>query len=421
MKKHLLFLTIALLTFKTGNSQTNVSGGIFTNTTWNLAGSPYIAIDNIVVMGGVTLTISPGVTVKFNDTKGMEVRGNLQATGTITDTIVFTSASPSPTKGIWSNISFWNNLSMDYVKISYATTALVNTNFNILNISNSRFSTNIMGIDFIGASSSNVGYVFHSIFDNNNTAISTINHANYISNSSFINNGIGIGYVYNVLISNNSFIGHTTKAIDGYDANYIGNTFTNNNIGLRIKLFISNNEIKNNIITNNQIGVQARGDATSTPNSGFHNNTICNNSTYNFENTDNVSLYIKNNCWCTTDSVAIANSIHDAYDNLALGIAFYSPFITGCAVSGIEDYSETQSVAIYPNPFSEYATFKFDNIKNEKHTLTVFNSLGQIQLSFSNILTDKIKIERANLTEGLYFFQLRTDTKVMATGKFIIK
>lgn len=421
MKNNFFLLAILVLHFKIGISQTNVSGGIFSNTTWNLAGSPYIAVDNIVVMGGVTLTISPGVIVKFNDTKGMEVRGNLQAIGTANDTIEFTSASSSPIKGIWSNISFWNNLTLDYVKFSYATTALVNTNFNIINIGHSRFMSNIMGLDFIGSTSSNVGYIEYSLFDNNNTAVSGVNHADYISYNFFRNNGIGLAGVYQVLISNNTFIGHTDKAINGYAANYFGNTIKNNNKGLVIKLFaLSFSEIKDNIITDNQIGISARGDATSTPNTGFHNNIICNNSIYNVENTDNVSLYLQNNCWCTTDSATIANSIHDAYDNLSLGIVYFSPELTNCS-TGIENLAETQSSYAFPNPFSEFTTLKFENSKNEKHNLAVYNSLGQIQLSINNITSDRIKIEKTNLKNGLYFFKLWTDSKVVSTGKLIIE
>src|SRR5256885_12199437 len=88
-------------------AQTNVSGGIYTNTTWTLANSPYIVVDTIVVFPGVTLTIEPGVTVKFADGKYLEVRqGSLIAAGTATDSITITSNSFSPTIGIYKGFKF---------------------------------------------------------------------------------------------------------------------------------------------------------------------------------------------------------------------------------------------------------------------------------------------------------------------------
>src|SRR5436190_9708973 len=83
------------------NAQTNVSGGIYANTTWTLANSPYIVVDTVVVFPGVTLTIEPGVVVKFDNNKRIEVRqAALIAQGTIVDSITFTSNSSTPSMSI---------------------------------------------------------------------------------------------------------------------------------------------------------------------------------------------------------------------------------------------------------------------------------------------------------------------------------
>src|ERR1700741_62514 len=101
MKSLFPVISILLITIQT-HAKTNVSGGIYSNTTWTKANSPYIVTDTVVVFPGVTLTIEPGVTVKFNDGKHLEARqSNLIAIGTPTDSIIFTSASANPFIGIW--------------------------------------------------------------------------------------------------------------------------------------------------------------------------------------------------------------------------------------------------------------------------------------------------------------------------------
>jgi hypothetical protein len=46
-------------------AQTNFSGGIYSNTTWTKANSPYVLTGSVVVFPGKTLTIQPGVVVQM--------------------------------------------------------------------------------------------------------------------------------------------------------------------------------------------------------------------------------------------------------------------------------------------------------------------------------------------------------------------
>jgi hypothetical protein len=86
----------------------------------------------------------------------------------------------------------------------------------------------------------------------------------------------------------------------------------------------------------------------------------------------------------------------------------------------IHESNINSNVKIIPNPFNEYSILTFANPQNKKHTLTIFNTTGQIVQQKDNITGDEIIIERENLVNGLYFFQLRSVSNIVASGKLIV-
>jgi PKD repeat protein len=107
MKTRYTFIAVLLLAFSGANvfSQTNVSGNISSDTTWKKVNSPYIVTGNVLVDSGVTLTIQPGVIVKFNNGLSLVIEGELIAQGTVSDSIVFTS-NTLDSAGAWGYIYF---------------------------------------------------------------------------------------------------------------------------------------------------------------------------------------------------------------------------------------------------------------------------------------------------------------------------
>jgi hypothetical protein len=54
-------------------SQTSVQGGIYNNTTWTLANSPYTITGSVVVFPGKTLTIEPGVQILIDNSSNSDI------------------------------------------------------------------------------------------------------------------------------------------------------------------------------------------------------------------------------------------------------------------------------------------------------------------------------------------------------------
>ncbi len=96
-----VFVAVLLAVVSPVRGETHVGGVILSDTTWDLAGSPYVvavaAGDTIIVGGDATLTIEPGVEVRFEAGLGLligrsgEGPGTLVARGTEEEPIVFTS------------------------------------------------------------------------------------------------------------------------------------------------------------------------------------------------------------------------------------------------------------------------------------------------------------------------------------------
>lgn len=108
---------------------TIIPGGVIsTNTTWTLAGSPYLVTGNVYVYSSSApvLTIEPGVVVKFSQNTTLSIGygwmpGALSAVGTAAAPITFTSNQATPTPGYWGGIYFYDGTVDSSTELSYVT------------------------------------------------------------------------------------------------------------------------------------------------------------------------------------------------------------------------------------------------------------------------------------------------------------
>ncbi len=113
----LIYIGLIILTGGLAQASVNVSGSIAVDTTFGLtspaADGIYIVTDNLTVQGGATLTIEPGVELRFDQSRRLTIGGAtspdpgfLSAQGVSGSEIRFTSNQVSPSKADWAGIIF---------------------------------------------------------------------------------------------------------------------------------------------------------------------------------------------------------------------------------------------------------------------------------------------------------------------------
>ncbi len=446
-------------------ANTNVSGGIFSNTTWTLANSPYIVTGNVVVFPGVTLTIQPGVEVrvKMNPSTSfgyhgsfgyvIEARGTINAIGTSNAKITFKSDTAivgqnDLWRGFIEKRTQNGKVNLDYTNFYNAFTVIgYDANPSSMIFHESKFENNAITFvdnfpslkffdcEFKGNINAFQGlcqnFVFkRTVFDNNQSVMSSYPNSFIIDSCSFINNGGGINLPYgcNLNVSNSLFKNNITGltfvsgssikkckfisnqlAIGGSSCLIDSCTFDSNVVAINAG---ENLNIQRCIITNNQKGVVIFNFSNISTAPTILNNKLCNNSLYNIENGSDKNFNIPSNCFCETDSTIIEAKIYDGYDDITRGLISYNIFDSACflvlktvnklgAVSGVQT-SQLSTFRIYPNPASEF--INIDNASNAT-SIEFFSITGASQFKL-DLVNENNKINLTMLPKGVYYAKL---------------
>jgi hypothetical protein len=379
VKKLSCLLLVALILFGfclfvgKAHASTPVGGLLGSDTTWDATHSPYQLTGDLGVETGVTLTINPGVTVDLAGNY-IDVNGTLNAVGTSSNGITFTTSVTSNTQGSQS----YYPTTPQYQAIQFETGSsgtIEYANFNIASlfvcggspiISSSTFNHPFTtAIDIMGGSPAILNNTVNSGSTGQNGIVA---HSNPTVSNNVVNGGCyGIYAQGSAYVSNNIVVGGGISVSLDWQASFVGNTVIDgtgilcSTSGLVQQNYIYNNScgisgsgtFQDNTIVGNKVGISLTGPATIT------GNNIHDNSQGNIILTTDDNVDATNNWWGTTETQAINQTIHDFKNNFNLGVVTFTPFLTqpnSAAPSAPRTTIDSPLISTSPAPTAENST-----------------------------------------------------------------
>ena len=383
------WLTIVLIlilgAFHPGFADTTVPAGVIdVDTQFTLAGAPYIVTGDVEVLIGATLTIEPGVLVRFQTGVELIVSGALVVQGTASQPVFLTADSDSPVPGYWTGVTLsgTGESNIDGCTIEYAVDGLtIIEDRPVIADSTIQFCTG-NGVTVTAnthspcsgssaapeivrctlAHNGGAGIRLDADADVGCTLFTPSSHIyGLISQCQIDGNGTsGVvvssseGYYAHasvtIIIRQNTITGNTLHGIQilgsenanpTIDLNDISNNGEN---GIHCTANDSSPDLRFNTITHNSTGIHNRnsdmliennliaqntGDGVNTdPVMGFAYNRLHDNSGYDFYYQGSAEQLAANNYWGTTDPSAIMAEVYDCSDDTDIGCVIIDPVNT---------------------------------------------------------------------------------------------
>lgn len=221
------------------------------DTVWRKAYSPYyVPPFALSIVNNATLTIEPGVVVKFASGGGMEVHGVLRAEGTVEESIIFTSFSDDTVDGIDSNQngSATKPNHADWANIHFYNTTIP----SVVSYAHIKYGGHLVNGRVVGALTISGAYphITDSVFDKNYmTSLYIEEGAHPFIARNTIKNTVAPEDTYSEM-----YYGSGIRIADASStANIIGNIFEDNRIGISSESATSTSLIvKDNTFARNQ-------------------------------------------------------------------------------------------------------------------------------------------------------------------------
>jgi hypothetical protein len=333
-------------------ASTDVSGIIFSDTTWTKANSPINITGPTAIAKGVTLTIEPGAVVHFN-TYTLEVNGTFRAIGTGTEPVtldggfrdgepIFGSSAYNGILEFTSESNGWDDQTgtgciienVNAISLSVFindTTVKLNNNvfsgFHELHGlwvygGNSVISNNLITDGAVGVDDGSPVFITNTLMGE---TLWLQGGSPTIENNLFYgeHSGISVSDGSNVRIVNNIIAN-----CSGFSTSLRGNVTFEHNLVLYCSgglTLYGNNEniiVQNNTIAFNEVGIRSPS-----PSAKIIFNNLENNTQYNLALGYSFNLDATYNWWGTTDVSAINQTIVDYKNDYHLGNVTFIPFL----------------------------------------------------------------------------------------------
>jgi len=132
----------------------------------------------------------------------------------------------------------------------------------------------------------------------------------------------------------------------------------------------------------------------------------------------NYSSEIPYEIWQLNDEVAIRGATYFYNNECWVGMGYPEDVLL---LSGQnQNFDEmNHGIHVYPNPFSSKTIIAFPNPSKKDYTLTIYQSSGKDIVRIPRISSDKVEIEKGNMTRGVYIVEVKGEK--LFRGKMVVK
>ncbi|MDX2172198.1 MAG: T9SS type A sorting domain-containing protein [Bacteroidota bacterium] len=92
-----------------------------------------------------------------------------------------------------------------------------------------------------------------------------------------------------------------------------------------------------------------------------------------------------------------------------------------CSTTGLNDFNElTDGLAIFPNPANNSLTIKIQNSNQQINKVTVYNSIGQIEIKTTINRDENSTLDLKKLSNGVYFLRIDSNANKSLIKRFVV-